>query len=58
MAQPMMKILKKTGDKAGAAKARSELRMPIASAAKLMKTRYGNIIWVSSVVRANLDGSS
>ena len=38
-AQPMMKILKNTGENAGAAKARMEFRMPIASAARLIKIR-------------------
>ena len=57
-AQPMMKTLKKTGDRAGAAKARSEFRTPMASAARLMNNRYGNMIRVSSVVNASLVGSS
>jgi hypothetical protein len=37
--QAMVKTLKKTGEKAGAAKARNELRIPMASAARLMKIR-------------------
>ena len=37
--QAMVKILKKTGEKAGAAKARSEFRIPIAKAARLIKIR-------------------
>ena len=45
-AHPMMKRLNSTGDSAGAANARSEFRTPIASAAKLMKSRYGNMIRV------------
>ena len=35
----MVQILKKTGEKAGAAKARREFRIPIAKAARLMNNR-------------------
>ena len=46
------------GEKAGAAKARTEFRMPMANAAKLMNRRYGNMTRASSVVRASLSGWS
>ena len=38
-AQPMIQMLKNTGENAGAAKARIEFKMPIASAARLIKIR-------------------
>ena len=40
-AQPMIKILKNTGENAGAAKARKEFKMPIANAARLIKIDKG-----------------
>ena len=57
-APTMMKIFRKSGEKAGAAKARTEFRMPMANAAKLMNNRYGNITRASNVVRASLSGLS
>ena len=52
-----MTTLNITGENAGAAKLRIEFSTPIASAESPINKRYGNMIWVSSVVSASLPGS-
>jgi hypothetical protein len=51
-----MNIFKNKAAYAGTANARTEFKIPIAIAARLMNRRYGNITRASKVVSASFSG--
>jgi len=51
-------VLRRAGEKAGAAKWPREFKIPIMRAVSPMRKRYGNIIRVRPIVRASFSGSA
>ncbi len=56
MADAIMPRLKNAGARAGIKKERSEFNVPMASAARLIKRRKGNIILINLTVSENFTG--
>ena len=54
----MMTMLNRMGVEAGTKKRPKEFRMPLARAARLMKSRYGNMTRVMKMVRPHFPATS